>query len=482
MIVVALGAVGLLAVIVAFTCSAEIRLCVAAALACPQVFLDQLGDSLSISALWSMLIVVPTLLARTNWRDPKVRLLLAVVALSAVSIVLLSRDRTEGVLLTARMVAFLALLALAVEVGTRRPRGLERALLWFAPAAFAEAVLVIWFRFDTAAEEAFIRSAPGRLLIGPSTASTLYTTNRNNVIDPLKSGGVFVNGNVASMFLGVAVAVFVVLAIRTGRRGYYVPALVCWLAVFATGSKTGALLAVVLPVCALLARILTRPGHRRYVVPVALAAPFGVLLVQWAVDQFVPESAADAAKTFGYRTRLWQAAADMFTDSPVLGLGFGGWDSGLRPYVARLSLDEGMPPHNLLIATWANLGLVGALVVLAFMIVVVAGHLRFLALAPARPVARVAAWSLVAWAWVFIHGMGDNTTLYGDLHTMLPLVVLGAFVWTGAAGKLPAGQHVADGADRRAGRGHVVDQRLEVRRRPGQRVGHGGLDPVRADH
>ena len=32
--------------------------------------------------------------------------------------------------------------------------------------------------------------------------------------------------------------------------------------------------------------------------------------------------------------------------------------------------------------------------------------------------------SLCGWVWVFIHGMGDNTELYGDMRTMALLASL----------------------------------------------------------
>ena len=107
----------------------------------------------------------------------------------------------------------------------------------------------------------FLRSSAADWLVGPA-ADALFSGMRNNVLDPAKAGGLFVNGNAASLLGGLSLLGFLV-AHRLGHgRRHLLGAAVCLAGVVMTGSKTGLVLVVALP--------LLRRGHGA---PVARPGP-----------------------------------------------------------------------------------------------------------------------------------------------------------------------------------------------------------------
>ncbi len=66
-------------------------------------------------------------------------------------------------------------------------------------------------------ESVFLHSPLAPLIVGPDAMTAFFDGGANNVTDPLKSGGFFINANVSSMFLGVATFCF--LALGVGLRG-----------------------------------------------------------------------------------------------------------------------------------------------------------------------------------------------------------------------------------------------------------------------
>jgi hypothetical protein len=74
------------------------------------------------------------------------------------------------------------------------------------------------------------------------------------------------------------------------------------------------------------------------------------------------------------RYQFWQAALDAFESKPVLGVGAGNYDLwwNVHGSIAVVTLDA----HSLYLETLAELGVVGLLVLLAFLVVVAASGLR----------------------------------------------------------------------------------------------------------
>lgn len=150
------------------------------------------------------------------------------------------------------------------------------------------------------------------------------------------------------------------------------------------------------------------------------------------------EFVAESANTTSVRLQIWSFAAQTFSNSPLLGQGFGGWQVEFLPFAEANGLNPAFPPHNTLIYLWSQSGLPAAMLSVIFMFLVL-----------------LQAWTLVrkgqeqdqqlglllalAAIWQFGQGMGENWGLWGDSHL---LVLFATLVGWGsyAASNLPVGE------------------------------------------
>ena len=90
------------------------------------------------------------------------------------------------------------------RLAMKHPDLLRKAITLLLSGSAVEAALVVIFRVLPSVESAFLRGSVGRLFISGNVLDQLFTAGGgNNVLADDKAGGFFVNGNVASAFLGV---------------------------------------------------------------------------------------------------------------------------------------------------------------------------------------------------------------------------------------------------------------------------------------
>jgi O-antigen ligase len=418
LLVVLAGVVALSSIATCVAMKPETRLIVAVALCVPQVHVASFP--ISVAQMWIVLIGATSLLdQRVRVRERALLLPAGGLALTNMAYVLWSPRPNDGLSASLGMIVFLILAWYAIAVGREQPRFLASLMKVVAPWVIIEAALVVLFRWSQPLEMAFLRSSLADVLVGPS-ASGLFNGFANNVFDPNKAGGLFVNANVASMFLGVGVFFLAILAKRSEQRRYWLMALIAWGAIFATGSKEAVALAILLPLVACtMPRIST--GTSRLLLPAVVFVTLAASLVlPDALARLFPEYSEMSVYSFGTRSTLWEAGAALFARHPLLGLGFGGWSEQIGQFTGSNEL----PPHNLIVAAWANAGLLAAILSVAFIVVVVTQHMNWLSGAADMRSRRLIAYCLCAWLWVFVHGMGDNTVLYGESKTMGMLAIL----------------------------------------------------------
>ena len=245
-------------------------------------------------------------------------------------------------------------------------------------------------------------------------------TNFQNVLSPDKAGGVFLNGNTASMFFGVTacVAVWALVATRSARatvivvapepasenapttqpvrvrdaqpatgsavmgpaRGWLVAvhattAVVSVAALVATGSKTALVLLVGLPLLALyIGWAVRRPlaGTIVGVVGVIAAAASATFLL-------VTRPELLTSSTLGDRLGLWRMVAASFPERWFAGFGFGNWRFHIVeewPFYFPGVATQVWPPHNIFLQAWTNAGIISLVLVVALMFVPIVAALR----------------------------------------------------------------------------------------------------------
>ncbi|QPZ37479.1 O-antigen ligase family protein [Paramicrobacterium chengjingii] len=287
-----------------------------------------------------------------------------------------------------------------------------------SPILILQAAATILFLIDPSLEEQYLRSPLAELFMGDA-ASRLYTDLPNNVTDPFKSGGLFfVNGNRASMYLGVAAMLVFAVAVKYKRARYWVLGFFLIAGALFTFSKTAVILSVLTFAVALVSPAILSRGSSagRFMFGIGLLGGLSIvaLYVLATTDDFTEASETASAS----RLVLWKYAIRALADSPILGLGWGGWARYWAGPADSLRMSPGFPPHNFILETWTDSGLVAVIIIIAlclYAIVRLLLHIRYAgSLSNARPVAFVAA----ALIWMVMHGMYDNTSFYGSPNTL----------------------------------------------------------------
>jgi O-antigen ligase len=372
-------------------------------------------------AFMSWLALWRSILGSPLWRWPWMQALLALAIVQAVSIAW-SPTPLLGVryllyLLPLPFVAH-AMYALARE----QPELARSCMKLLVAGAALEAVIVIFFRLAPAAEIAFLRHASAGFFVSPNTLDALFHGSRNNVLDPSKAGGFFVNANIAATYLGMSAITAWYLG-RVSRsallRGV---AVLCWLAVFFTGSKAGLLCALALPIgLATLSAVRARQANPYTLFAATLAlAVAAVALALPLAQEIVDDYRYNTLATLGSREDLWAYAVQMIGERPLTGLGFGGWEQRFAVQAFLSGSTTAMPPHNSLFILWLQSGLAGVIAGLALLAAVYAAIARALSAAD-RDAGQLALAAAGAFTWYVVQGLGENFGLVGEVH-MTPLV------------------------------------------------------------
>lgn len=321
-------------------------------------------------------------------------------------------------------------------------RGGLRVRRILGPAFFlssVEALLVAAFRLSPALEGMYLHSSVATYLENPNTMSVLFTTAPDNVLDPAKAGGVFLNANVAGAYLGTMAFIALGWGLGCRKKSYIAAAALMWAATFFTGSKAAIVAAVALPTIFVgyLAVRGARFGRRgRTVVRRAAVGAFigtvcvsAILIASYgSMSQVHSGGVAPAGfisrvgTTLAVRERIWSYGAHEFAEAPLQGLGFGGWERRFEPWASAEGINGSFPPHNSLLYLWSQAGLAGLALGLALVFSMLrenltllrsgSGQLRWIGLCQGLGI-----------LWLFLQAMGENYPLFGESRTVFLLAI-----------------------------------------------------------
>lgn len=315
----------------------------------------------------------------------------------------------------------LPLAALAFYGLTReRPQLAIHCLRLLLLGSAVAAVLVIAFRLLPSAELAFLGSPIARVVVPPNTLEALFYTSRNNVFDTAKAGGLFVNANIASAYLGMSSIAAWYVGRTLGSSSLRAVAVLDWAAVLFTGSKAGLLCAAVVP----LALAAASAARARRINPLTLFAASlalgGAVLLVPLGDELVAEFGSNALATMGSREQIWRFALLLIEQHPIAGLGFGGWEQRFALHAFLTGSANAVPAHNSLFILWLQSGLPGLVAGVIFVATVYAASARCLRTGDAATTTLALA-VIGAFTWYFVQGLGENFGLIGEAH-MTPLL------------------------------------------------------------
>jgi O-antigen ligase len=152
---------------------------------------------------------------------------------------------------------------------------------------------------------------------------------------------------------------------------------------------------------------------------VAIAAAAAGLMLPLS-QELLSDYRYDTLATLGSRGEIWGYALEMIQQSPLEGLGFGGWEQRFQQVAVLAGMRAAVPAHNSLFILWLQSGLPGLLGGVALVVAIYAAVARTLSAADfsSRQLAMAASG---AFSWYFIQGLGENFGLVGEVH-MTPLI------------------------------------------------------------
>jgi O-antigen ligase len=361
------------------------------------------------------------------WTWPWMRALLVLAALQAASLYW-----SPSPMLGIRYLIYLLPLPLVAHAFYRlerdEPAFARRCLYALVLGSALEAVLVIAFRVLPSVEIAFLTRPLARLFVSPNTLDALFYEGRNNVLDAAKSGGLFVNANIAAAYLGMSAIAAWYLGRGRGSALLRAVALLDWAAVFFTGSKAGLLCGLGIPALLGIAGVLrSQRVNPLAVFAGALALALGAATVVSPLGlALLDDYRYDTLATLGSREQIWSYATRMIEEHPLAGLGFGGWEQRFALNALVPGGAATVPPHNSLFILWLQSGLPGVLGGLALIATVYAAAARGAGSRDADT-RTLAVGVAGAFTWYLVQGLGENFGLIGEVH-MTPL--LGALLGT----------------------------------------------------
>jgi len=350
---------------------------------------------------------------------------LALILMLQVFSFLWSSDLKLGLRSVLGFLLFMIVTLSTYEITNKYPKRIYRLFVIYFLLLLIPVSLVIIFRLDPSAELDFLHSKVAKVFINPNTIDGLFNGARNNIFDPEKAGGFFVNGNVAAAFFGINALITYGFSKAYSANWLKIVTLYLTIGVIFTGSKAGIILIVpLLSISFIIPKLFYQKTTLERTVYILLIVNIVYFLLLFSGYKIIQSDfAKHIVETTSIRTLIWNYGIEEFTKHPIMGQGFGGWQKGFATYALQHSINEGFPPHNTFLYLWSQSGIFAVLFAMAFIWFIVRYALR-LVKSSNRELIGIGIAVFGSYTWVFIHGMGTNFGLIGELHMEIVLAVL----------------------------------------------------------
>lgn len=379
--------------------------------------------------LLGVLLCAHEIFRRREKIPTRIRLLLALATLGAV-VSLFSPDKHlgyEDVIDVLSAAGILLYFAKSWESARVKTDVAHRVLLSLAPLVLCAAISICYFRFNNAAEISYYPTSLARFLQGNYASHIADSIVDANVTSPEKAGGLFFNnGNRASLMMGVAACAYLCDFAARRSRSAFIMLVVCVAGVGAAGSKTGLAIGAAIPFFLwLVVAARRRDGQTSLLVVLVGMLPI-VGVGVFAVRSFATTYVSAVDETLSPRRLLWSTAVKYIGDAPIFGHGYGSWAPHWEPVAVAHGVSTTFPPHDYILLNWIQLGVLGAVLSVMIPLASALAQVRRFGAALSRWQRVSIGSAVVAWLWVLLHGLGDNTFVYGLLNIVPFLAVLDA--------------------------------------------------------
>lgn len=322
---------------------------------------------------------------------------------------------------------FLSLYIIGVGSNTDISESIDSTLRKYCIISAGHSCLVATFLLFPSIESAFWLNPLARIVINPNGISAFNAGIDNNVTDPWKAGGFFLNGNVSAVMSEIAGFISIYLGSKTHRKVWYLIALMNFGGAFASGSKAAMIMVSIVPVLTYFIvsiRARSQSSIKLLVLILAAVCVFGAayFVVQWFL--IGSELMSDAEINAQRRSVIWGFALSEFQNSPILGLGYGGWPIKFASfgYMSRdIGIAESMAPHNSLIYFWAQSGIIAPVLAVSFVFY----SLKNIVIRESGRSDFMLRWSACgALLSLFFHSLSENYTIFNEPHFQAPVALL----------------------------------------------------------
>ena len=390
-----------------------------------QFYLIQISGSYFSLAIFSVFLLIPLALKNIHLLTWKPFLFLVLIAIFQVLSFSWSVDLKLGLRSVLGFALFLIVAMSAYEITRRDEKKVLYVFLLYLVFALSQAFLVIYFYFNPSAELIFIHSDAVKIFINPNTIYAIFDGTEPHSFGIGRPGGFFVNPNVGAAFLGINALVSYGFSKAYSITWLNIITIILVAGVVFSGSKAGLILIVLLMILALIMpKWIGRPVtlKRAMLFFVVISTSIFILLLLVPGD-FLSRFVENVIRTTDVRISIWNYGVDEFFRHPITGLGFGGWQEGFSQYAVENGLGNSLPPHNTLIYLWVQSGISVVIFALLFMISILK-HGVNLVMSRNKELIGIGIAVLGAFLWTFIHGMGTNFGLIGELHMEIILAAL----------------------------------------------------------
>ncbi len=390
-----------------------------------QFYFIQISGSYFSLALFSVFLLIPLALKNINLLTWKPFLFLILIMIFQVLSFSWSVDLKLGLRSVLGFVLFLIVVMSAYEITKRYPKKVLDLFLLYFVFILSQAFLVIYFYFNPSDELVFIHSDVVKIFINPNTIKAIFHGTEPHAFGVGSPGGFFVNPNVGAAFLGINALISYGFSKAYSIIWLKAITLILIVGVVFSGSKAGLILIVFLMFLALIVpnfinQFMTL--KRVMLILFVISVLFFVLLFLGNGD-FQNNFIKNTIRTTDIRISIWNYGLNEFFKHPITGLGFGGWQQGFSEYALGSGIRDGHPPHNTFIYLWVQSGI--SVVVFAILFIIsVLKHGVNLVMTHDTELLGIGIAVLGAFLWTFVHGMGTNFGLVGEIHMEVILAAL----------------------------------------------------------
>lgn len=240
-------------------------------------------------------------------------------------------------------------------------------------------VLIIFTFFFEKYELQILNFKVMQLFIEPDTIKELLTGKvQNNVLENNRTGGFFVNTNIAALYINLNLGILI-WSIFTLRKKllYFLILFLFILGLICTGSIGGLYSLIMSSLFISLIYLLKKSYKFIFLIsPILIIFFFAILKISYILNPRYPTLIRE--QTFHGRTIIWNASWNVIKNNWLLGIGLDKvqWNKYYNIEATKLNAPLNMSPHNMFLFLWGKSGILALVFFILFFLITTIDNLK----------------------------------------------------------------------------------------------------------